>query len=143
MTQEELKNSEIQGMTESNTPSSAENAAETSFFETLFSFSGRNRRSRYVMTMLLVCFLVVLIEMLVVAGGEAMAVLGVILMIPLIWISIANAVKRCHDLGKSGAFFLLSFIPIINIIVGLYLLFTKGDLNANEYGPSPYDDTVA
>src|ERR1700759_2175209 len=43
--------------------------------------------------------------------------------------------KRCHDRGRSGWFWLVSFIPVIG---GLWLLielgFLPGDEGTNEYG---------
>lgn len=44
--------------------------------------------------------------------------------------SIGAAVRRVHDVGKSGWFIL---IPIYNII----LLATEGQMGQNEYGPDP------
>jgi uncharacterized membrane protein YhaH (DUF805 family) len=44
--------------------------------------------------------------------------------------SIAVAIRRMHDVGKSGWYCL---IPIYNII----LAFTEGDQGENEYGPDP------
>jgi uncharacterized membrane protein YhaH (DUF805 family) len=44
--------------------------------------------------------------------------------------SIAVAIRRMHDVGKSGWFIL---IPIYNLILAL----TKGDDGPNEYGPDP------
>jgi len=46
-------------------------------------------------------------------------------------------VRRFHDLGYSGAYMLLSFVPLINIVVALCLLFKKGEPGTNEYGRSP------
>ena len=44
--------------------------------------------------------------------------------------SIAVAIRRMHDVGKSGWFIL---IPIYNLILAL----TKGDEGPNEYGSDP------
>jgi len=44
--------------------------------------------------------------------------------------SIAVAVRRMHDIGKSGWFIL---VPILNIV----LLATEGQHGPNEYGPDP------
>ncbi|MEL6944565.1 MAG: DUF805 domain-containing protein [Bacteroidota bacterium] len=43
---------------------------------------------------------------------------------------IAVAVRRMHDVGKSGWFCL---IPIYNLILAV----TEGDVGHNEYGPDP------
>jgi uncharacterized membrane protein YhaH (DUF805 family) len=49
-----------------------------------------------------------------------------ILAIPGVIISLAVIVRRFHDLGHSGWYVLLIFIPIINNFVGLYLLLMPG-----------------
>ncbi len=45
---------------------------------------------------------------------------------------IAVAIRRMHDVGKSGWYCL---IPIYSLI----LAFTEGDKGPNEYGPDPKD----
>jgi uncharacterized membrane protein YhaH (DUF805 family) len=45
--------------------------------------------------------------------------------------------RRLNDLGHSGWFILLTFIPIVNFVFGLYLVFARGDEANNEYGPPP------
>ena len=46
-------------------------------------------------------------------------------------------IRRCHDLGKSGWWVLLLFVPLVNIIWALVLLFKKGTEGENDYGPDP------
>ena len=55
-----------------------------------------------------------------------------ILLIPLI----AAGVRRLHDTGRSGLFYLLNFIPLGNIILLIFFL-EDSQQNENEYGPSP------
>ena len=43
-------------------------------------------------------------------------------------------IRRWHDLGFSGWFSVLNFIPIVNLFVGFYLLLKKGEPGANKYG---------
>lgn len=54
------------------------------------------------------------------------------------WASLAIAVKRAHDRGRSGWFVLVGLIPIVG---GLWLLvelgFLKGTDGDNAYGPDP------
>ena len=49
-------------------------------------------------------------------------------------------VKRFHDLGYSGLYYFLTFIPIINIYYGLLLIFRKGDALSNQYGNDPLEE---
>lgn len=52
-------------------------------------------------------------------------------------INISLAVRRWHDLNKSGWFTLLYIIPFVNGIVMLYLIFAKGTSGSNKYGLDP------
>ena len=54
-----------------------------------------------------------------------------------IWPILATYAKRFHDLGWSGWWSLLLFIPIVNIAVLLYLGMQEGELERNEHGPAP------
>ncbi|MDJ1500518.1 DUF805 domain-containing protein [Xanthocytophaga agilis] len=95
-------------------------------FQNIFSFEGRIRRLEYGLTRILVLLGCALI------GGLSEAAGGIvlILLIPAIWILLAQSVKRCHDLGNSGFFILIPFY-------GLFLLFADGTYGTNEYGANP------
>ena len=49
-----------------------------------------------------------------------------ILIIVLIVISLANTSRRLNDLNKHPAYVLLLFVPIVQLIFILYLMFTPG-----------------
>jgi uncharacterized membrane protein YhaH (DUF805 family) len=51
--------------------------------------------------------------------------------------SIAVGTRRLHDIGKSGWFQLLWFLPILGAILLIYWAVQKGDTMPNEYGPPP------
>lgn len=51
--------------------------------------------------------------------------------------SLAVAVRRLHDLGKSGWMLLVSFIPLVGGIWLLILFLTEGNPSANKYGENP------
>lgn len=63
--------------------------------------------------------------------------LGTILSILLILPSIAVSVRRLHDIGKSGWWYLLSFIPIIGWFAMIYFCVLDSKPGVNEYGPNP------
>jgi uncharacterized membrane protein YhaH (DUF805 family) len=63
--------------------------------------------------------------------GGVMAILG-------IWWSLAVAVKRCHDRGKSGWWCLLILIPLVGVIWWLVDLgILEGEEGPNKWGPNP------
>jgi uncharacterized membrane protein YhaH (DUF805 family) len=51
--------------------------------------------------------------------------------------SLAVAVRRLHDIGKSGWYLLVLIIPLVGIIWLLILLVREGDRGANAYGEDP------
>lgn len=57
-----------------------------------------------------------------------------LLLIALCIIDYCLGIGRLHDLDVSGWYSLLFFVPILNIFLGLYLLFAKGTDGANKYG---------
>lgn len=50
---------------------------------------------------------------------------------------LAVLVRRLHDVGKSGWFFLICLIPIVGAIWLLVLLFTDSHEGPNKYGLNP------
>lgn len=50
---------------------------------------------------------------------------------------LAVMVRRLHDVGKSGWFFFIAFIPLIGAIWLLVLLFTDSKPGENKWGPNP------
>lgn len=70
-------------------------------------------------------------EISVIAGIIGVAWLS--LLLP----SLAVAVRRLHDTGRSGSFLLLSFIPLIGGIILLVFLLSTGDPGVNKYGDAP------
>ena len=115
---------------------------QMSFWDSLLSFSGRSRRTRYWLTSFFcsgIMFVLVFLGAILTGGEEGGAAFGYILgIIPCMAISFANGAKRLHDLGHNGWMQLLLFIPIINIGIGIYMAFFEGQRFDNQYGPSPY-----
>lgn len=109
-------------------------ANDTTIKEKYFNYKGRLNRKRYFFRTLIAGFILGFV-----AGF--LAVISPILAAP-VWILSAAAgimlgIRRCHDLNKSGWFYLLIFIPIVNIFIALYLLFAMGTIGPNQYGPDP------
>jgi uncharacterized membrane protein YhaH (DUF805 family) len=45
--------------------------------------------------------------------------------------------RRMHDIGPSGWWVLVSFIPFIGWLIFLWLAARDGDAGPNAYGPDP------
>lgn len=54
--------------------------------------------------------------------------------------SIAVAVRRLHDIDKSGWWLFIGFIPIIGFIWLLIYFLREGTYGSNQYGPDPKED---
>ncbi|HAN21487.1 MAG TPA: DUF805 domain-containing protein [Clostridiales bacterium] len=51
--------------------------------------------------------------------------------------SLAVTVRRLHDIGKSGWWYFIIFIPLVGAIWMLILMCTEGQCGDNLYGPDP------
>lgn len=56
-------------------------------------------------------------------------------------ISWTAAIRRCHDVGRSGFFLLWQFVPLLGIAAALFLIFARGDDMKNRFGPPPWSIT--
>ncbi len=48
--------------------------------------------------------------------------------------TVSYGVRRLHDFDKSGWWYLLSLVPLVNFVFALILLFAPGTAGANRYG---------
>ena len=71
--------------------------------------------------------------------GGLMALIGCVAFIPLLVSCIMLVIQRCHDLDKTGWFFLLGYVPFVGIFFALYILFAPGTYGPNRYGPDPLE----
>jgi uncharacterized membrane protein YhaH (DUF805 family) len=117
-------------------------------------FNGRSRRSEYwafwITFYVFIFGLAILTAVfspstsygdLTVLQTAALVIMGLFFVVSIVP-GLAVSVRRCHDLEHSGFFLLLSFIPIVGTIVGLYLAFAPGTEGENDYGPAPEDLSV-
>ena len=51
--------------------------------------------------------------------------------------SISLAVRRLHDIGKSGWYIFIAFIPLVGAFILLYFYCLDSENQSNEYGESP------
>jgi len=70
---------------------------------------------------------------------SGMGLLGGIYGLALLIPSIAVAVRRLHDTGRSGWWLFIVVIPLIGVIVLLVFLAQDSKPGKNQYGPNPKD----
>ena len=106
-----------------------------------FDFNGRARIKEYWMFVLINSIISIVSFYLDSFLGTTFAIgygpiyigYGLAVLIP----SIAVAIRRLHDVGKSGWMYLVAFIPIVGFIWLLILLIKEGDQGNNAYGEDP------
>ena len=113
-------------------------AVKTCLVDKYATFSGRATRSEYWYLVLfgyLLAFIIVFVGMSV-ESPELMiglsTVLGLILFVP----SLSVCVRRLHDTGRSGWWYLLILIPYVGGIA-LFIIFCLKSDDDNKYGPKP------
>ena len=115
------------------------------------NFSGRARRKEYWMfTLVYVIILIactvldnVLGTVFMIDGGPlgeismgygwVYTICGLVHFVP----GLALVVRRLHDLGKSGWFYLIILFPIIGALVLLVFFCIEGQKEDNKWGPDP------
>ena len=70
--------------------------------------------------------------------GPLYGIYALVLFIP----GLAVAVRRLHDIGKSGWMLLITLIPLIGVIWLLVLLLTDSNSEENLYGANPKEETL-
>lgn len=102
------------------------------FFKNYVNFRGRASRSEYWWVFL---FYVIIFFPLGLISG-AVPLLGGLCSIAFMIPRIALTVRRLHDVGKSGAWYFMGFIPIAGVII-LLIQFLKDSEGDNQWGPGP------
>ena len=111
-----------------------------------FSYRGRIRRSGYFGQVVLVIVIYFVVEVLIAAASydmyrrsdlEFMELLSIFAIIVTAILTSFPQVKRLHDLDLSGWYYWLGLIPLVNLIFGLYVMFGRGTIGPNKYGPDP------
>ncbi len=91
-------------------------------------FEGRVGRQEYWMFVLISVLIQVALDIV------HLDMIGMLVSLGLLLPSLGLAARRLHDIGKSGWWLLLAFIPIVGWIILIVWLATKTDVAANEYG---------
>lgn len=106
------------------------------FWKNYVNFSGRSRRAAYwyvVLMSLIIGIVLYAVGFAVPAVMMLYYLYSLATLIP----SIALCVRRLHDIGKSGWWWLLCFVPLVGGIILLIWFCRAGDVGDNAYGPDP------
>ncbi|MCX5193262.1 DUF805 domain-containing protein [Streptomyces sp. NBC_00249] len=105
-------------------------------------FSGRARRQEYWMFVLCSIPIMVLLLVLDFALGSY-PVLFYVYNLAVFLPTLGLSVRRLHDTGRSGWWYLVSIIPFVGWIAMIVLMAIEGDAGPNAYGPSPKQQLAA
>lgn len=114
----------------------------TTAVKTVFSkyatFSGRARRSEYwyfVLFNAIVGFVLGIIGGFIFGDGTnyLTSIYSLAVVVP----AIAVSVRRLHDIGKSGFWYFINFIPFVGTIIMIVFCATDSQPGDNQYGPNP------
>lgn len=111
-------------------------AAKTCLLEKYVDFNGRARRSEYWYYTLFQAIVVYSVMGICLAIG-GIEWISTLVSLAFILPSLAVSVRRLHDIGKSGWWLFIAFIPFVGGIYLLYLTCKDSEFGENEYGPNP------
>jgi uncharacterized membrane protein YhaH (DUF805 family) len=114
----------------------------SNYFKRLyFSLQGRVSRQAYWLFFFLPLFLIGVVLGFLIGGMHVPSrnvVVILFLLAPLlIWVGVAVSVKRLHDLGRSGWWAVLCFVPYLNYVAMPILGIIPGKTGSNAYGKDP------
>ncbi len=110
--------------------------AVSSVFRQYAKFSGRARRKEYWYFCLFNFIVIValgIIEVLINAEDILTSIFAIAIFLP----GLALSVRRLHDIGKSGWWYLICLIPFVGGIILFVWACFDSKKEENQYGPSP------
>ncbi|MCM1064304.1 MAG: DUF805 domain-containing protein [Eubacterium sp.] len=100
-------------------------------------FEGRARRSEFWYFQLF--YYLVLTALATLAFTGIAALLIPVFMVGALVPNLAVCWRRFHDIGKSGLWYLIIFVPLVGVILMIVWLSQDGQPGNNQYGPNPKD----
>jgi len=105
-------------------------------------FSGRARRKEYWYFALINIIVTIILTMVDSAMGTlneltGYGVLNTVYSLAVLLPAIGVGIRRLHDIGKSGWWLLIGFIPLVGAIVLIIFFVKDSQPGENLYGPNP------
>ena len=98
-------------------------------------FGGRARRKEYwyfQLFYILISIVILIIDGVIGVDGLLFMLYTLAMLIP----QLEVCVRRLHDSGKSGWWILISFVPLVSIVLLVFMV-QDSQLGENQYGPNP------
>jgi uncharacterized membrane protein YhaH (DUF805 family) len=101
-------------------------------------FSGRARRVEYWTFYLVNCLMGVAVGIVEnMTGSGYRSGLTILYCLFILIPSLAVAVRRLHDTGRSGWWLFIAWVPFVGVIVLIVMLLQDSQPGENRYGPNP------
>lgn len=100
------------------------------------NFTDRARRAEfwyYELANVIIAVVLVALSYVSIAFWFAQLAFSLFVLVP----TLAVSVRRLHDIGKSGAWILIAFVPVVGLILLLVWWVTDSEPGSNVYGISP------
>lgn len=101
------------------------------------NFSGRASRSEFWWFYLFCIVIGWVINLVFMSSETANYIVSGVFSLALLLPNLGLAVRRLHDIGKSGWLLFLAFIPVVGIIILIVWWCKDSQMEPNEYGPVP------
>ena len=108
-------------------------SVETVVFKNYVNFEGRATRPEYWWFTLAYAIVNIILSLIPRVGSVLSGILALAVLIP----SIGVAVRRLHDINKSGWWLLIALVPIVGYIIVILWLVKPSDNGENQYGERP------
>lgn len=111
------------------------------FFQNLFNFNGRTRRSDYwrvvIINSLLAGVVVSIFNGIFGEGSTTASLISGLINLAVWVLELGLVVRRLHDTGKDWPYIFFSLIPLIGWIIVFIALVKDSEPGDNQYGPNP------
>lgn len=120
-----------------------------SILKEIYSTEGRLNRLRYLKYMIIFALILAAAKFTTSCmatlltgdpnGALVMAITGLLAIAAAVG-NVMLMIRRLHDIGKSGYFVLIAFVPAIGVVFSIALFCLPGQVGWNEYGADPLTD---
>lgn len=108
-------------------------------FQNYFNFNGRDSRKQYWMFVLINFIISCVLGAVAAAIGDGGTIITSAYSLALLLPSLGICVRRLHDIGKSGFWYLIAFIPVVGVILLIVWFCQPSQAGENQYGAEPIE----